>query len=141
MGRLYELFENRQHSTPFDLVTPTGQIKANKHIHSRVKHALSGTRTAFTLTNLSVHNVIQAKLTRAIAIVLDGYAGNHGLFIPDERFSGLEGLEEAGVTFVFRRNGTRNIGKLSKKGAFYGCQLKKNDITDEIYVISTLLSI
>lgn len=141
MGRLYELFENRQHSTPFDLVTPTGQIKANKHIHSRVKHALSGTRTAFTLTNLSVHNVIHAKLTRAIAIVLDGYAGNHGLFIPDERFSGLEGLEEAGVTFVFRRNGTRNIGKLSKKGAFYGCQLKKNDITDEIYVISTLLSV
>ena len=141
MNRLYELFENRQHAAPFDLISPFGQIRASRHIHSRVKRALTGSKIVSVLKHLSEKNVDLSTLNTGFGLLLDSYTGSDGFFITEPKLSGLAGLEHAGFVFIVKKSGIRNIGKSSKNGVYYQCQLKNIDISDVLYLISIILSV
>lgn len=62
MSRLFDLFEERPQAAPFNLVSSAGFITASRHIHSRVKHALTGARIISVLKHLAEKSNSQSTL-------------------------------------------------------------------------------
>lgn len=58
----------------------------------------------------------------------------------NKKLADLGPLEQLGFAFIPLAAGVRKTGKSSKNGAFYSCQMKYADISDEMYVSCLILS-
>lgn len=141
MKRLFELFQHRPHAAPFDLVSTSGVIIANRHMASRVRNTLSKPKIIELLTHLAEKNFSFDQGEMAIELLLDAYAGNNGFFITENKLCRLAALQQAGLGFELLKKGVRKMGKSSQNGGFYRCQIKSDDISDEMYAVCVTLSL
>ncbi|WP_445424820.1 hypothetical protein [Alishewanella sp. HL-SH06] len=140
MNRLYELFENRQHAAPLLLMSPEGKIKPNSHIRSRVRRVLTGRKIITVLTYLAECDISPEQCRVALDTLIEAYMGNRNFFMTNKKLAALGSFEQLGLIIIPLATGVRKTGKSIKNGAFYRCQLKSVDISDEMYVSCVILS-
>uniref|UniRef100_UPI004048AA36 hypothetical protein n=1 Tax=Rheinheimera sp. TaxID=1869214 RepID=UPI004048AA36 len=139
MLELFELFRERELKAPIDICTSFGSIRANRHIRSRVMHALSSRDLPEHLEFFAHYEVDE--LVRLSSVVLDSYYGNNGYFISERKFADIKTFEKFGLIFAAKCKQEVN-SRVSKEIGTVGYVMKcKTDISDSLFVAAIIIQL
>lgn len=139
MLELFELFRERELKAAFDISTNFGSIRANRHIRSRVIHALASRDLPKLLQFFGKYGVDE--LVSLSKIVLDCFNGSAGYFISDLHSSSIQTFEKFG--FIFAAKGKQEVNsKVSTQKGTLGFVLKSDvNISDILFVAAIIIQL
>lgn len=140
MKALSSLFRARQHAAPFDLHNENSITLANRHLHSRVRHVVTGRQISKILAWLSSNQTIE--LPDRLSLLLDCYYGHNGLILDAEQLK-MAFLLALNLNLIACNEGPKTItyARSTLSGAKVNFSHNNISITDELYVAGIIISI
>jgi hypothetical protein len=137
--QLFTLFRNQESSTPCDLITPDGELRANRHLHRRVKKAV----TAVTLPKLLQHlsKMDESQLLAAANLVIESYHGKLGYFFTASKLESVEDINKLGLRYAREAQHELKRGLLTEKGESGHFYRELTQVSDQLFVASLVIKL